>query len=247
MGEPDPGDPRTAELAAALARVRERIAAAATTAGRDPAGISLIAVTKFFPAADVARLARLGVGDVGENREQEATAKHAELGGAGRSAGVAGLRWHMIGQLQTNKVRAVLGWADTVQSVDRSKLVHALSRSAEQAGRELDCLIQVDLDRSGSAAGRGGAGPAQAPGLAGLVAQSPGLRLRGLMAVAPDGVDPAPAMRELARVHRQVLVEHPGAGWLSAGMSNDLEQAVAVGATHVRIGSALLGPRPVLG
>ena len=249
-------DPRATELARSLAAVRARIDAAAAAAGRDPAGITLIAVTKFFPAADVARLAGLGITDVGENREQEAAAKRADVAGLSTlasqtrvspPAGPGQLRWHMIGQLQTNKARAVLGWADTVQSVDRPKLVRALSRSAEATERELDVLIQVDLDPTGDAVGRGGSAVAAVPALAGMVADAPALRLRGLMAVAPAGLDPVPAMRLLARVHQDLLAEHPGAGWLSAGMSADLEQAVAVGATHVRVGSSLLGPRPGLG
>lgn len=253
---PGTADPRTGELAGSLAAVRARIAAAASAAGRDPAGITLIAVTKFFPAADVARLAGLGITDVGENREQEAAAKRADVAELTTLATRTGvlpadtrtqLRWHMVGQLQTNKVRAVLGWADSVQSVDRPKLVRALSRAAESADREVDCLIQVDLDQAGRAAGRGGTDAASVPALAALVADAPALRLQGLMAVAPAGMDPVPAFRLLSRVQRQVLREHPGATWLSAGMSADLEQAVDVGATHVRVGSALLGPRPELG
>jgi len=265
-------DPRTAQLAENLAGVRERIARAARAAGRDPSTVALVAVTKFFPAADVLRLAALGITDVGENREQEAAAKAADVAGladlaartgvdgpagdrppraATGAVAVDALRWHMIGQLQTNKARAVVRWASTVQSVDRPKLVTALSRAAADAGRELDCLVQVDLDPAdvdpadqGRSQGRGGAAPAQVAALAGAVAEAAGLRLRGLMAVAPLGADPGPAMERLARLHGRLRADHPDASWLSAGMSGDLEAAVAVGATHVRIGSALLGPRP---
>ena len=263
-------DPRTAQLAENLAGVRERIARAARAAGRDPSTVALVAVTKFFPAADVLRLAALGITDVGENREQEAAAKAADVAGladlaartgvdgptgdrpprgAAGAVAVDALRWHMIGQLQTNKARAVVRWASTVQSVDRPKLVTALSRAAADAGREVDCLVQVDLDPAGvdpagQGPGRGGAAPAQVAALAGAVAEAAGLRLRGLMAVAPLGAEPGPAMEGLARLHEQLRADHPDASWLSAGMSGDLEAAVAVGATHVRIGSALLGPRP---
>lgn len=265
----DPDDPRTAQLATALAAVRDRIAGAAGAAGRDPDSVTLVAVTKFFPAADVVRLAGLGVTDVGENRDQEAAAKHtdaAALVDLARAARVRApgdprpLRWHMIGQLQTNKARAVLRWADVVESVDRPKLVTALSRASVDAGRVLPCLVQVNLDPvdggvDGSAAGggpgagpaRGGAAPVDAPALADAVAGAEGLSLAGLMAVAPPGTDPGPAMTVLASLHARVLADHPTAVQLSAGMSGDLEAAVAVGATHVRIGSALLGPRPPLG
>lgn len=279
---PDPtADPRIGQLAERLAVVRSRIAAAARRAGRDPDTVTLIAVTKFFPAADVLRLAALGVTEVGENREQEAAVKHADvaglaglagrtgvdgpggaglggagLGGAGRggagfggpgrpgagTADVEHLRWHMIGQLQTNKARAVLRWASSVQSVDRLRLVTALSRAAADTGRTVDCLVQVGL--GASADGRGGADPDLVPELAAAVAAAAGLRLRGLMAVAPLGADPGPTMARLAGLHQRVRTDHPAATDLSAGMSGDLEAAVAAGATHVRIGSALLGQRP---
>lgn len=259
-------DPRIGQLAERLAVVRSRIVAAARRAGRDPDTVTLIAVTKFFPAADVLRLAALGVTEVGENREQEAAVKHGDvaglaglagrtgvdgpggagLGGAGRpgagKADVEHLRWHMIGQLQTNKARAVLRWASSVQSVDRLRLVTALSRAAADTGRTVDCLVQVGL--GASADGRGGADPDRVPELAAAVAAAAGLRLRGLMAVAPLGADPGPAMARLAGLHQRVRTDHPAATDLSAGMSGDLEAAVAAGATHVRIGSALLGQRP---
>lgn len=259
----EPDDPRTAQLATALAVVRRRIADAATAADRDPASVTLVAVTKFFPAADVVRLAGLGVVDVGENREQEAAAKHSDVAALAQLARAArvrvpadprSLRWHMIGQVQTNKARAVLRWAGVVESVDRARLVTALSRAAVDAGRVLPCLVQVNLDgvdgtdpAHGTGTGRGGAPPADVAALTDAVAVAEGLSLRGLMAVAPPGADPGPPMAALARLRARVLADHPGADQLSAGMSGDLEAAVAVGATHVRIGSALLGPRPPLG
>lgn len=262
---PEPGDVRTAEFARSLAAVRTRIAAAAAAAGRGPAAVTLVAVTKFFPAADVLRLAALGVRDVGENREQEATGKVADVAGLsamadatrvattpappGSPVPVAELRWHMIGQLQTNKARAVARWAATVESVDRVRLVVALSRAATEAGRELDCLIQVDLagpgaDGAARGAGRGGAAPGDVPALGEALAGAAGLRLRGVMAVAPRDTDPRPAFERLAGLAAALRRDHPGADVVSAGMSGDLEAAVAAGATHVRIGSALLGARP---
>ncbi|RZS82907.1 hypothetical protein EV189_3304 [Motilibacter rhizosphaerae] len=229
---------RPEELAARLEEVRTRIAAACAGAGREPGSVTLVAVTKTHPASDVRVLAGLGVGEVAENREQEARPKHAECADLG-------LRWRFVGQLQTNKAAAVAGFADVVESVDRQRLVAALARAAERRGRALEVLLQVALDPPG-APGRGGAAPEDVPALAEAVAGEPALVLGGLMAVAPRGADPAPAFAVLAGVHARLLREHPSARVLSAGMSGDLEQAVAAGATHVRIGSALLGNRPAL-
>lgn len=225
---------RREELAAGLAAVRQRVDAALAAAGRTDAP-TLVAVTKFFPATDVDLLAELGVTDVGENRDQEAAAKCAELAHRDR------LTVHFIGQLQSNKAGSVARYADVVQSVDRAKLVHALDRAAAREGRRLDVLVQVGLDRSG---GRGGADPADVPGLADAVAATEGLRLRGLMAVAPLGEEPRPAFARLRELSERLRRDHPAATWVSAGMSADLEDAVAEGATHLRVGSAILGSRP---
>ncbi|MQW76460.1 YggS family pyridoxal phosphate-dependent enzyme [Nocardioides sp. dk4132] len=227
-------DARREELAAGLEAVRGRIARACHDAGRTPDEVTLLVVTKFFPASDVRLLAGLGVTDVGENRHQEAAEK-------ARECADLGLRWHFIGGLQSNKAAAIAGYADAVHSVDRAKLVAPLDRGA--AGREVDVLLQVSLDPPG-AAGRAGADPETLGDLAEVVEGAEHLRLRGLMAVAPLGEDPARAFARLAEIRRTFLTQHPEATWLSAGMSNDLEQAVAAGATHVRIGSAVLGSRP---
>jgi pyridoxal phosphate enzyme (YggS family) len=234
-GHPGP-DGRTAELAAALAAVQERIRAACAEAGRDRAGVTLVVVTKTYPAADVARLAALGVRDVAENRDQEAVAKHDECAGLG-------LNWHFVGQLQTNKARSVAGYADLVHSVDRPALAAALDRGAARAGRVLDCLVQVSLD---DAPGRGGAPVPELPPLAEAVAAAPALRLRGVMAVAPLGADPRRAFAVLPGLLEQVRRVAPEADVVSAGMSGDLEAAVASGATHLRVGTAILGRRPTL-
>ncbi|MGB7818191.1 MAG: YggS family pyridoxal phosphate-dependent enzyme [Ornithinibacter sp.] len=226
---------RREELAASLGRVRERIEQAALAADRRPEGIELVVVTKFFPASDVDLLADLGVRNVGENRDQEAAAKCAEL--ARREQ----LTVHFIGQLQTNKVSSVVGYADVVQSVDRVKLARALGRACETAGRRLDVLVQVGLDTSG---GRGGCAPADVPALAEVISSTPSLRLRGVMAVAPVDADPGAAFEKLQEVGAVVRGDHPDATWVSAGMSADLEEAVAAGATHLRVGSAILGSRP---
>ncbi|GAA2732174.1 YggS family pyridoxal phosphate-dependent enzyme [Pedococcus aerophilus] len=225
---------RRAELAANLEVVRERIARACDAAGRDPADLTLIAVTKFFPASDVDLLADLGITAIGENRDQEVSAKLLEVRDRDR------LDVHFIGQVQSKKAGSVVGYADVVQSVDRPKLVTALDRAAGTAGKVTDVLVQVNLDE---ASGRGGVAPSGAQGLSDLVAATDHLRLRGVMAVAPLGVDPAPAFARLQELARAIREEHAGAGWVSAGMSGDLEAAVAHGATHLRVGSAILGTR----
>ncbi|WP_328531539.1 YggS family pyridoxal phosphate-dependent enzyme [Nocardioides sp. NBC_00368] len=229
---------RADEIAAGLAETRERIALAAKAAGRPAEDVHLVVVTKFFPASDVRILAGLGVTDVGENRHQEAAAKAAECADLG-------LRWHYIGGLQSNKAAAVAGYADVVESVDRSSLLPRLSRGAGERGQILDVLLQVSLDPPGRE-GRAGADPDDVRDLAAEVEATDGLRLRGLMAVAPLGEDPAPAFVRLARIREDFLVEYPEATVLSAGMSGDLEEAIAHGATHVRVGSAVLGERPTV-
>jgi len=226
---------RLEELAANLHEVRERIARAAVAAGREPWEVTLVAVTKTWPANDVRLLAELGVTDVGENRDQEAAPKHAQC----RDLPV---RWHFIGRLQRNKAHSVASYADVVESVDRLELVAALDRHAGAAGRRLEVLVQVALDPS---PGRGGAPEGQVPRLCEAVVASEALELGGVMAVAPLGQDPEAAFAQLERVAAAVSAAHPRATVLSAGMSGDLEPAIRHGATHVRIGTALLGPRAV--
>ena len=227
---------RRDEVAAGLETVRGRIAAACADAGRDPAEVRLVVVTKFFPPSDVRILADLGVTDVGENRHQEAQPKAAECADLG-------LTWHFIGGLQGNKAAAVASYADVVESVDRAKLVPGLDRGAHGRDRAVDVLLQVSLDPPGRE-GRSGVDPDGLAALGEAVREAGMLRLRGLMAVAPLGEDPAPAFERLAGIRRDFLADHPDATWLSAGMSADLEHAVRAGATHVRIGSAVLGSRP---
>jgi pyridoxal phosphate enzyme (YggS family) len=228
---------RRAEIAANLADFRATLDAACATAGRDPAQLTLIAVTKTFPATDVALLADLGVGDVGENRDQEAAPKHelcADLP----------LRWHFIGALQRNKVRSVVRYADVVHSVDRLPLVEALSTAAVGAGRTVEALIQVSLDAPGTdGTGRAGAALTDVDALADRVEAAPGLTLGGVMAVAPLGGDPDEAFARLAEIAAGVRSRHPSATVISAGMSGDFESAIRHGATHLRVGTALLGPR----
>lgn len=229
---------RRDELAANLQRVRERIGAACADAGRSPEELTLVVVTKFFPASDVALLADLGVTDVAENRHQEAGEKVASLDPDVRRR----LAVHFVGQLQSNKAAAVTRYADVVQSVDRAKIARALDRAADERDHPLEVTVQVDL--SGDDAERGGVRPADLPALVEEVAGLEHLRLRGLMAVAPLGADPAPAFATLAELVESIRRDHPDATWMSAGMSGDLEQAIAAGATHLRVGSAILGSRP---
>jgi hypothetical protein len=227
---------RRTELARRLIDLGHRIEAGCVAADRDPASVTLIAVTKTFPASDVRLLAGLGITDVGENRDQEAAPKHAECEDLG-------LRWHLVGQLQRNKARSVARYADVVHSVDRARLVTALSDAVTAAGRRLIVLLQVSLEPA-AGPGRGGALPTEVLELAAAVAAAPGLRLGGVMAVAPLGADPDAGFAQLASIAHDLRSSHPEATMISAGMSGDLEAALRHGATHLRVGTALLGDRP---
>lgn len=239
---------RAAELAANLSDVRARIDAACADAGRDPSEVTLIVVTKTWPSDDVRRLAELGVRDVGENRDQEASPK-------AQATADCGLRWHFIGQLQTNKAASVARYVDVVHSVDRPSLVAALDKGAMKAGRSIGCLIEVNLDPAEpdtGATGRGGVAPASVAELADAIAAAEHLDLLGVMGVAPLAPDDqraasAEAFARLAEISADLRREHPAATVISAGMSEDLQEAVAAGATHLRVGSAVLGTRPRLG
>lgn len=236
-------DSRRREITANLQRLQSRIEAACAAAGRARSEVTVVAVTKTFPAEDVAHLAAIGVRDVGENRDGDAAAKVR----ACEEAGVAGLVWHFVGQVQRNKAGSVASYADVVHSVDRLRLVPALDRGADAAGRRVVCLVQVDLRQRPVDDGRGGADPRHLGELADAVAAADHLDLGGVMAIAPlgltsDGTEDAFA--RLAEVSRRLGASHPGATIVSAGMSGDLEAAVAHGATHLRVGTALLGSRP---
>lgn len=223
-----------------LAAVRARIDDTCRKAGRDPGEVTLIGVTKTHPASDVRILAESGVLDVGENRDQEAAPKARQTAGLG-------LRWHFIGQLQSNKAASVASYADFVHSIDRRRLVAPLSRGALRHGREVTCLIQVDLGNPAiaePALARGGIAPDDISELADAIAEAPGLSLGGVMAVAPLDTDPAKAFTRLYEIATAIRSAHPSATAISAGMSGDLEEAIAAGATHVRVGSSILGARP---
>ena len=252
MTRGDAGDPRTRLLADNLAATRDRIRRAATASGRDPESVTLIVVTKTYPADDVRRLVDLGVREFGENRVQEAAAKSDagavgenyaqevvhKLGGVPHAFGV-----HFIGQLQTNKAAQAIRYADAIHTLDRAKLVAPLARASAATDRHPAILIQVSLDGDPA---RGGAPVADVPALV-ESALAAGLALRGVMAVPPLGTDPARAFADLARIRERVLKQAPAATMMSAGMSADLEAAVAAGATHLRVGSAILGSRVRVG
>jgi pyridoxal phosphate enzyme (YggS family) len=228
---------RLAQLEGNLTAVRRTIAAACADAGRDPAEVTLVAITKTFGEDDVRALAGLGVTTLGENRESELKAK------APATADLK-IQWHFVGQLQSNKARSVARYADVIHSVDRESLVAALAKTE----RPLRCLVQVALsDDDGVIAPRGGVIPDGVLPLADLIADTPGLRLGGVMAVAPLGANPDRAFGQLAGIAGRLRAVHPDASWVSAGMSEDLEAAIRHGATHVRVGRALLGERATAG
>ncbi len=244
---------RYEELGTNLEVVERRIADACAAAGRARDEVRLIVVTKTYPAEDTALLAGLGVTDVAENRDQDAAPKAEQCRNLP-------LDWHFVGQLQTNKVRSVVRYADHVHSVDRVRLVESLGAAVRKAERaDLGCLVQVALDKEGSPGGsaardevehRAGVAPADVLALAEAIADTPGLRLDGVMTVAPLAGplagDPAAAFDRLAEIATAVRAAHPAATMVSAGMSGDLEQAIAAGATHVRVGTAVLGVRSPL-
>ncbi|MFD3687200.1 YggS family pyridoxal phosphate-dependent enzyme [Nocardiopsis sp. NPDC058631] len=242
MSHVDPA--RVEQVRANLTAVRARIEQACEQAGRSPDEVSLVAVTKTYPADDVRILASLGVRDVGENRDQEAAPKAAETADLG-------LTWHFVGQLQTNKARSVASYADVVHSVDRARLARALGDRAVAAGRGLTCLVQVNLDndsRAGVIGPRGGVDPEDALALAADIEEHEALTLGGVMAVAPREGDPSAAFARLREVAGRVRDRYPRATVISAGMSADLEAAIGRGATHLRLGTALLGNRgPIVG
>jgi hypothetical protein len=230
---------RRTELQLNLSDVLADIGQACAEFGRDRTEVSLIVVTKTWPASDVDLLAGMGVTDVGENRDQEAKPKRDEVHDKS-------LTWHAIGQLQTNKAKSVAGWADVVHSVDRSDLVKALGKAVAERTNPLGVLIQVNLDEIADGK-RGGTASADALDLVAMIVETPGLQLNGVMGVAPLGGDVETAFAKLQEVSHQVQVAVPEARWISAGMSGDYRQALKFGATHLRIGSSILGNRAFKG
>lgn len=212
--------------------------AAARRAGRSPEDITTIVVTKFHPVSLITELADLGVRDFGESRHQEAQAKVAEL--AGTHFDDMGVTWHFIGQLQSKKARHVREYADVIHAVDRESLVASLGG----VGRPVDVFLQVNLT---SDPDRGGAQPSDVMSLATRIHSTPGLHLSGLMTVAPLGEDPRRAFEAVRQLSERLRRDIPDASALSMGMSGDFEDAIAEGATHLRIGTAITGNRPTVG
>ena len=230
---------RLSEIQSNLEIIQTRIKNSCSAAGRDISEITLIAVTKTYPASDVDLLKQLGIENVGENRDQEASSKKSEVKNQ--------FNWHFIGQLQSNKAKSVVNYADLIHSVDRWSLAKEIQKSAQGINKVQPVLIQVDLDQSGPDPTRGGIWPAELSELASSIRQASHLDLQGLMSVAPLGEKPELAFARLKEIRVGFLKEHPQAQILSAGMSDDLEAAILHGATHLRIGSALLGERPKIG
>ena len=217
---------RKDEIAQNLQEVKERIKSAANSVNRDPAEIQLIVVTKTFPISDIEILRELGETNFGENRDQE----------AGPKAEMISATWHFQGQIQSNKIKSICQWADVIHSISSEKEILKFAQSE----RKHQLFLQVSLDGQ---AGRGGASPAELAQLADLVNESNNLELLGLMAVAPLGVEPEKAFADLAQINQGFQSQFPNSKYLSAGMSGDFEAAIKFGATHIRVGSSILGSR----
>lgn len=222
-------------LADRLRSVTESVDAAVAEAGRESRDVTTIVVTKFHPASLVRDLFELGVRRFGESRHQEASAKAAELADLD-------LEWHYIGQLQSKKARQARQYARVIHSLDRESLVAALS--SNDAAVPVDVFVQVNLTEDEA---RGGVQPVALDAFVDLVLETPGIRLLGLMTVAPLGEEPRPAFAALRRLSERVQIAAPGATALSMGMSGDYREAILEGATHLRIGTAITGNRPVHG
>jgi pyridoxal phosphate enzyme (YggS family) len=232
---------RASELAAGLAAVDAAIADAAESTGRTRDDIVLIVVTKTWPESDIRALHRLGVREIGENRHPEAEEKATALADLS-------LTWHFIGQIQSNKAPRIAAYSDVVHSVDSVRLAQRLNAGAHGRERIVDCFVQVSLDPDdGRARGRGGVTADEVSAVAAAIEDAEALRLRGVMGIAPLGGDPSAAYERLAAVSDRLRAEHPGATAVSAGMTDDFVEAIKAGATHVRVGSAILGERPPLG
>ena len=217
---------RKAEIARNLQEVKERIIGAAKSVNRDPNEIELIVVTKTFPISDIEILRELGETNFGENRDQE----------AGPKAEIISATWHFQGQIQSNKIKSICQWADVIHSISSEKEILKFAQSE----RKHQLFLQVSLDGQ---EGRGGASRAELAQLADLVNESNNLELLGLMAVAPLGVEPMKAFADLAQINQGFAGQFPNSKFLSAGMSGDFEAAIKNGATHIRVGSSILGSR----
>lgn len=225
------------ELAERLERVRSGVDDAAREAGRDPNEVTIIVVTKFHPSSLIRGLAALGVRDIGENRQQEAEVKAAETSDLD-------LNWHFVGQLQSKKVRAVRSFASVIHSVDRKRILDALERAHDDDGRITQALIQVNLTDDPQ---RGGVPESELEAFTEAAVAARGVQVRGVMGVAGLGAQPRAEFARLRQAADRVRAVEPEATWISGGMSGDFREAILEGATHLRIGTAITGNRPVAG
>lgn len=223
------------DLAERYRSVQERITRAAVASGRDPAEVQLIVVTKNHPAQVVIELAKLGQLAFGENRDQEAGPKAAEV-----SSVIQNAQWHFVGQLQSNKVKSVLRYSSAIHSIDRPSLVKELAKQLDSQNSQIEGFIELNLT---SDENRGGVGAADLESLTELVLSVPRIKLLGVMAVAGLGEDPGSEFEKAIALSETVRQLAPAAKALSMGMSEDFEVAIAMGATHIRVGSAITGPR----
>ncbi len=222
---------RVDEISANLEKVKEQIKLAAASANRLSDDITLVAVTKTFPVSDIEILYSLGIRDFGENRDQEASAKVGLL--------PKDVRWHFQGQIQSNKLKSITSWASFIHSVDQLRYAQMISDYS--AGNEKPIFMQVSLDKPPQS--RSGVNPSELLELAGGISALPGIRLQGLMAVAPVNSPAEQAFAELEDIRSVFLSTFPDAKSLSIGMSGDYQIAIKYGATHIRIGSSILGIR----
>lgn len=222
---------RVDEISGNLEKVKEQIKLAAASANRLSEEITLVAVTKTFPVSDIEILYSLGIRDFGENRDQEASAKVGLL--------PKDVRWHFQGQIQSNKLKSITSWASFIHSVDQLRYAQMISDYS--AGNEKPIFMQVSLDKPPQS--RSGVNPSELLELAGAISALPGIRLQGLMAVAPVNSPAEQAFAELEDIRSDFLSTFPDAKSLSIGMSGDYQIAIKYGATHIRIGSSILGIR----
>jgi len=230
---------RLSQISENFEKIQNRINQASKSSGRDPKEVTVIAITKTYPASDVDLLKSIGIDNVGENKDQEASYKYKEV--------KSKFTWHFVGQLQSNKVKSVVQYADFIHSIDRLNLVKEIQKVCQKVNKIQKVLIQIDLDESQNDENRGGINPTNLNELAQEISNCPNLELSGLMSVAPLNMAAKDAFTKLKEIQSEFIKSYPLAKMLSAGMSDDLEEAVMHGATHLRIGSALLGERPKIG
>ena len=233
---------RSRQILENLAQVRERIQNAAVNSGRSAAEITLVVVTKTYPISDIEILYEAGERQFGENRDQEGSVKSPAM--------PKDVHWHFQGQIQSNKIRSIVSWARTIHSLDNVLHARKISQATPE-GQTRQLFIQANLELTGAeskvAAHRGGIAPSSIIDFASSLTDFKNLELLGVMAVAPLGVNPSPFFEQVFSLSRQLQAQFPRAKYLSSGMSGDFEAAIATGATHIRVGSSILGARtPVI-